>query len=161
MPILAFTSVLYLSRGSTKWNLPKNILTAISTLWCRKIDQTLFLWRDIAGFRQLSNQPIYIDKWMNLIIIVECKINSIVLDQCNKVSLQIILVVSLVEFINWKIMTAQVIDRVLAIEIETTDGYHIYLSLHTELITSKSSLMNPQALDVSIGLVFVIRFSSS
>ena len=98
---------------------------------------------------------------MNLIIIVECKINSIVLDQCNKVSLQIILVVSLVEFINWKIMTAQVIDRVLAIEIETTDGYHIYLSLHTELITSKSSLMNPQALDVSIGLVFVIRFSSS
>ena len=88
---------------------------------------------------------IYIYKCTNSTIIVEGKVNSIVLDQCNKVGLQFTSVVSLVEFINCKSMKAQVTDRVPTVQIEKTDGCHIYLSptsLDTEFITSKSSEMS-------------------
>ncbi len=88
---------------------------------------------------------IYIYKCTNSTIIVEGKVNSIVLDQCTKVGLQFTSVVSLVEFVNCKSMKAQVIDRVPTIQIEKTDGCHIYLSptsLDTEFITSKSSEMS-------------------
>ena len=76
---------------------------------------------------------------------VEGKVNSIVLDQCNKVGVQFTSVVSLIEFINCRSMKAQVIDRVPTIQIEKTDGCHIYLSetsLDSEFITSKSSEMS-------------------
>jgi len=88
---------------------------------------------------------IYIYKCTNSTVIVEGKVNSIVLDQCTKVGLQFTSVVSLVEFINCKSMKAQVIERVPTVQIEKTDGCHIYLSstsLDTELITSKSSEMS-------------------
>jgi adenylyl cyclase-associated protein len=84
-------------------------------------------------------------KHTNSTIIVEGKVNSIVLDQCTKVGLQFTSVVSLIEFINCKSMKAQVIERVPTIQIEKTDGCHIYLSktsLDTEFITSKSSEMS-------------------
>jgi len=88
---------------------------------------------------------IYIYKCTNSTIIVEGKVNSIVLDQCTKVGLQFTSVVSLIEFINCKSMKAQVIERVPTVQIEKTDGCHIYLSstsLDTEFITSKSSEMS-------------------
>lgn len=88
---------------------------------------------------------IYIYKCSNSTILVEGKVNSIVLDQCTKVGLQFTSVVSLVEFINCKSMKAQVTDRVPTIQIEKTDGCHIYLSdvsRDTEFITSKSSEMS-------------------
>jgi adenylyl cyclase-associated protein len=88
---------------------------------------------------------IYIYKCTNSTIIVEGKVNSIVLDQCTKVGLQFTSVVSLIEFINCKSMKAQVIERVPTIQIEKTDGCHIYLSstsLDTVFITSKSSEMS-------------------
>jgi adenylyl cyclase-associated protein len=47
-------------------------------------------------------------------------------------------------------MKAQVIDRVPTVQIEKTDGCHIYLSptsLDTEFITSKSSEMSVNILD--------------
>lgn len=88
---------------------------------------------------------IYIYKCTNSTIIVEGKVNSIVLDQCTKVGIQFTSVVSLVEFVNCKSMKAQVTDRVPTIQIEKTDGCHVYLSstsLDTEFITSKSSEMS-------------------
>lgn len=88
---------------------------------------------------------IYIYKCTNCTIVVEGKVNSIVFDQCTKVGLQFTSVVSLIEFINCKSMKAQVIERVPTIQIEKTDGCHIYLSstsLDTEFITSKSSEMS-------------------
>ncbi|CAF5210190.1 unnamed protein product, partial [Rotaria magnacalcarata] len=88
---------------------------------------------------------IYIFKCTNSTITVEGKVNSIVLDQCTKVGLQFTSVVSLVEFINCKSMKAQVTERVPTIQIEKTDGCHIYLSsisLDTQFITSKSSEMS-------------------
>ena len=90
-------------------------------------------------------QSIYIYKCTNSTIVVEGKVNSIVLDQCNKVGLQFTSVVSLIDIINCKSMKAQVIERVPTIQIEKTDGCHIYLSstsLDTEFITSKSSEMS-------------------
>lgn len=88
---------------------------------------------------------IYIYKCTNSTITVEGKVNSIVLDQCSKVGIQFTSVVSLVEFVNCKSMKAQVTDRVPTIQIEKTDGCHVYLSstsLDTEFITSKSSEMS-------------------
>ncbi len=88
---------------------------------------------------------IYIYKCTNSTITVEGKVNSIILDQCTKVGLQFTSVVSLVDFINCKSMKAQVIERVPTVQIEKTDGCHIYLSstsLDTEFITSKSSEMS-------------------
>ena len=88
---------------------------------------------------------IYIYKCSNCTIVVEGKVNSIVLDQCNKVGVQFTSVVSLIEFVNCRSMKAQALDRVPTVQIEKTDGCHIYLpesSLDTEFITSKSSEMS-------------------
>ncbi|CAF1354366.1 unnamed protein product [Didymodactylos carnosus] len=87
---------------------------------------------------------VYIYKCTNSTIRIVGKVNSIVLDSCTKVGLQFDSVVSLVEFINCKSTKLQVIDFVPTIQIEKTDGCHIYLSkksLQTEFITSKSSEM--------------------
>lgn len=87
---------------------------------------------------------VYIYKCSNSTIHIQGKVNSIVLDQCTKVGLQFTAVVSMVEFINCRSVKAQVIETVPTIQIEKTDGCHIYLSkssLHTEFITSKSSEM--------------------
>jgi adenylyl cyclase-associated protein len=87
---------------------------------------------------------VYIYKCSNSTITIEGKVNSIVLDQCTKVGLQFTSVVSLVDFINCRGMKAQVLEHVPTIQIEKTDGCHIYLSkssLNTEFITSKSSEM--------------------
>ncbi|CAF1047788.1 unnamed protein product [Rotaria sordida] len=87
---------------------------------------------------------IYIYKCSNSTIIIQGKVNSIVLDQCTKVGIQFTSVVSLIEFINCRQVKAQVLENVPTIQIEKTDGCHIYLSkssLNTEFITSKSSEM--------------------
>jgi adenylyl cyclase-associated protein len=89
-------------------------------------------------------QTIYIYKCTNSTIVIQGKVNSIVLDQCSKVGIQFTSVVSLIEFINCHSIKAQVLESVPTIQIEKTDGCHIYLSktsLNTEFITSKSSEM--------------------
>jgi adenylyl cyclase-associated protein len=88
---------------------------------------------------------VYVYKCTNSTITIEGKVNSIVLDQCTKVGVQFTSVVSLIEFINCRSMKAQVLERVPTVQIEKTDGCHIYLSstsLDTEFITSKSSEMS-------------------
>ncbi|CAF2426190.1 unnamed protein product [Rotaria sp. Silwood2] len=87
---------------------------------------------------------IYIYKCSNSTITIQGKVNSIVLDQCTKVGIQFTSVVSLIEFINCRQVKTQVLENVPTIQIEKTDGCHIYLSkssLNTEFITSKSSEM--------------------
>ncbi|CAF3426820.1 unnamed protein product [Rotaria sp. Silwood1] len=89
-------------------------------------------------------QTIYIYKCSNSTITIQGKVNSIVLDQCTKVGIQFTSVVSLIEFINCRQVKAQVLENVPTIQIEKTDGCHVYLSkssLNTEFITSKSSEM--------------------
>ncbi|UJR25340.1 hypothetical protein I4U23_006690 [Adineta vaga] len=87
---------------------------------------------------------VYIFKCSNSTIQIQGKVNSIVLDQCTKVGIQFTSAVSLVEFINCRSMKIQVMEHVPTIQIEKTDGCHVYLSktsLDTEFITSKSSEM--------------------
>lgn len=89
-------------------------------------------------------QTIYVYKCSNSILNIQGKVNSIVLDQCTKVGLIFTSVVSMVEFINCRGMKVQVLDHVPTIQIEKTDGCHVYLSktsLDTQFITSKSSEM--------------------
>ncbi|CAF2990888.1 unnamed protein product [Rotaria sp. Silwood2] len=87
---------------------------------------------------------IYVYKCSNSTLIVHGKVNSITLDQCTNVGIQFTSVVSLVEFVNCCQIKAQVMENVPTIQIEKTDGCHIYLSnlsLNTIFITSKSSEM--------------------
>ncbi|CAF2748282.1 unnamed protein product [Rotaria sp. Silwood2] len=87
---------------------------------------------------------VYVYKCSNSTLTVQGKVNSIVLDQCTKVGIQFTSAVSLVEFINCRGMKVQVLDHVPTIQIEKTDGCHVYLSktsLDTQFITSKSSEM--------------------
>ncbi|CAF0967240.1 unnamed protein product [Rotaria sordida] len=89
-------------------------------------------------------QTVYVYKCSNSTLTIQGKVNSIVLDQCNKVGLQFTSAVSLVEFINCRGMKVQVLDQVPTIQIEKTDGCHVFLSktsLDTQFITSKSSEM--------------------
>ena len=89
-------------------------------------------------------QTVYIYKCSDCFITVAGKVNSIVLDQCAKVDLHLTSVVSLVEFVNCRKVKAQVTEQVPTVQIEKTDGCHLYLpksSFHTEFITSKSSEM--------------------
>ena len=75
---------------------------------------------------------------------IQDKVNSIVLDQCTNVGIQLTSVVSLVEFVNCRRIKAQVLEYVPTIQIEKTDGCHVYLSnssLNTNFIPSKSSEM--------------------
>ncbi|UJR23568.1 hypothetical protein I4U23_026556 [Adineta vaga] len=89
-------------------------------------------------------QTVYIYKCSNSTITIQGKVNSIVLDQCTKVGIQFTSVVSLIEFVNCRGVKAQVLENVPTVQIEKTDGCHVYLSkssLNTEFITSKSSEM--------------------
>ncbi|CAF1192055.1 unnamed protein product [Rotaria magnacalcarata] len=87
---------------------------------------------------------IYVYKCSNSTLAVHGKVNSITLDQCTNVGIQFTSVVSLVEFVNCCQIKAQVMENVPTIQIEKTDGCHVYLSnlsLNTKFITSKSSEM--------------------
>jgi adenylyl cyclase-associated protein len=70
----------------------------------------------------------YIYKCSNLTLTVQDKVYSIVLDQCTNVDIQLTSAVSLVEFINCRRIKAQVLEYVPTIQIEKTDGCHVYLS---------------------------------
>lgn len=101
--------------------------------------------QDLRITETSMRHSIYVYKCTNCTIVIEGKVNSIVLDQCNKVGVQFTSVVSLIEFVNCRSMKAQALERVPTVQIEKTDGCHIYLSetsLDTEFITSKSSEMS-------------------
>jgi adenylyl cyclase-associated protein len=88
---------------------------------------------------------VYIYQCKECTITVKGKVNSILIDSCNRVGLLFDDVLSTVEFINSKSSQMQVLGRVPTVAIEKTDGCQIYLSrksLDTEIISSKSSAMN-------------------
>lgn len=88
---------------------------------------------------------IYIYQCKECTITVKGKVNSIVIDSCNRVALLFDDVLSTVEFINSRSVQMQVLGRVPTVIIEKTDGCQVYLSkksLDTEVVSSKSSAMN-------------------
>jgi adenylyl cyclase-associated protein len=90
-------------------------------------------------------QTVYIYQCKDCTITVKGKVNSILLDSCTKVGLLFDDVLSTIEFINCKSVQMQVMGKVPTVAIEKTDGCQVYLSqasLHTEIVSSKSSSMN-------------------
>ena len=87
---------------------------------------------------------VYIYKCKECTITVKGKVNSILLDSCQRVGL-LFDVLSTVEFINSNNVQMQVLGRVPTVTIEKTDNCQVYLSknsLDTEIVSSKSSAMN-------------------
>ena len=90
-------------------------------------------------------QTVYIYQCKECTITVKGKVNSIIVDSCNRVGLLLDDVLSTVEFINSKSVQMQVLGKVPTVSIEKTDGCQVYLSrnsLNSEIVTSKSSSMN-------------------
>lgn len=88
---------------------------------------------------------VYIYQCKECTITVKGKVNSILLDSCQRVGLLFDDVLSTVEFINSNNVQLQVLGKVPTITIEKTDNCQIYLSkssLDTEMVSSKSSSMN-------------------
>ena len=88
---------------------------------------------------------VYIYQCKECTITVKGKVNSILIDSCQRVGLLFDDVLSTVEFINTKSSQMQVLGRVPTVAIEKTDGCQIYLSrksMDTEIVSSKSSAMN-------------------
>jgi adenylyl cyclase-associated protein len=88
---------------------------------------------------------VYIYKCKESTITVKGKVNSILIDSCNRVGLLFDDVLSTVEFINSTSVQMQAMGIVPTVTIEKTDGCQVYLNkntLQTEIVSSKSSAMN-------------------
>ncbi|KAG1702384.1 Adenylyl cyclase-associated protein 2 [Nymphon striatum] len=91
------------------------------------------------------NQSVYIYKCTKCTIQVKGKINSIVMDNCQKTAILFDNIVACMEFINCQSVKAQVTGSVPTVSVDKTDGFQMYMSpqsMNCEIITSKSSEMN-------------------
>ncbi|XP_043921663.1 adenylyl cyclase-associated protein 2-like [Protopterus annectens] len=94
-----------------------------------------------AGLRQV----VYIFKCNKSTVRIKGKVNSIIIDNCQKLGLVFDNVVGIVEVINSKDIQIQVMGRVPTMSINKTEGCHVYLSeesLNCEIVSAKSSEMN-------------------
>ena len=90
-------------------------------------------------------QTVYVYQCNKCTVIVKGKVNSIIVDSCQRVDLLFDDVLSTVEFINSNNVQMQVMNKVPTISIEKTDGCQVFLSktsLDTEIVSSKSTSMN-------------------
>ncbi|KAM9824744.1 adenylyl cyclase-associated protein 1 [Neosynchiropus ocellatus] len=90
-------------------------------------------------------QVVYAFKCNKSTLQVKGKLNSIIVDSCQKMGLVFEDVVGIVEVINCRDVKIQVTGKVPTISINKTDGCHVYLSqdsLKCEIISAKSSEMN-------------------
>ena len=90
-------------------------------------------------------QSVYVYKCKECTITVKGKVNSILIDSCNRVGILFDDVLSTVEFINSTNVQMQATGKVPTVAIEKTDGCQVYLSkssIDAEVVSSKSSSMN-------------------
>jgi len=98
-------------------------------------------------------QTVYIYRCKNSTVQVKGKVNSVSLDDCEKVGVVFENVLSGVETVNCRSIQLQTTGKVPTITMDKTHGGQIYLSkasLDVEIITSTSSELNvsiPQAND--------------
>jgi adenylyl cyclase-associated protein len=88
---------------------------------------------------------VYVFKCEKCTIQVHGKCNSITLDSCKKVNLVFDNAVAGVDVVNCQSVKCQVIGSVPNIQVDKTDGFHMYLSKESQncqFITAKSSEMN-------------------
>lgn len=92
-----------------------------------------------------TKEAVYIHMCDNCNITIKGKFNSVTMDNCVKTNLIFDTVVASVEVVNCKSIKVQVHGQVPTMLIDKTDGAGIYLSktsLHTTIVSSKSSEMN-------------------
>lgn len=92
-----------------------------------------------------TKESVYIRHVDNAFVIIKGKFNSVVMDDCHKTTLVFENIVSSVEVVNCKSVKIQVTGAVPTMLVDKTDGIIIYLaetSLHTTIVSSKSSEMN-------------------
>jgi adenylyl cyclase-associated protein len=90
-------------------------------------------------------QTVYIFKCSNSTVQIKGKVNSVAVDDCDKVAVVFDTVVASFELVNCRSVEVQVTGKVPSIAIDKTSGCQLYLSkdaLDTEIVTSKSSEMN-------------------
>eukprot|EP00123_Amoebidium_parasiticum_P019348 comp24681_c0_seq1/m.46830 comp24681_c0_seq1/g.46830 ORF comp24681_c0_seq1/g.46830 comp24681_c0_seq1/m.46830 type:complete len:197 (-) comp24681_c0_seq1:336-926(-) len=91
------------------------------------------------------SQTVYIYKCTGSVIKINKKVNSIVLDSCKKTAVVFDTTVAGFEIVNCQSVQVQVLKTVPLVNIDKTDGVHIYLSadsLACEIFSAKSSEMN-------------------
>jgi len=92
-----------------------------------------------------TKEACYIHMCDNCNVIIKGKFNSVTMDNCVKTNLIFDTVVASVEVVNCKSIKVQVNGQVPTMLVDKTDGCGIYLSktsLHTTIVSSKSSEMN-------------------
>uniref|UniRef100_A0A3Q1FKW2 Adenylyl cyclase-associated protein n=1 Tax=Acanthochromis polyacanthus TaxID=80966 RepID=A0A3Q1FKW2_9TELE len=90
-------------------------------------------------------QVVYVFSCNNSTVQVKGKMNSIIIDNCQKLGLVFENVVGIVEIINSKAVQLQVLGTVPTISINKTEGCQVYLSkdsLNCDIVSAKSSEMN-------------------
>ncbi|XP_026482116.1 adenylyl cyclase-associated protein 1-like [Ctenocephalides felis] len=97
------------------------------------------------------NNVVYMFKCENSTLVVNGKLNSIVMDSCKKCSLVFDSVVSSCEFVNCQSVKMQVLGTVPTISIDKTDGCQMFLGSQSadtvQIVSAKSSEMNVVLLD--------------
>jgi len=92
-----------------------------------------------------TKESVYLRYVDNCAVTIKGKFNSVVMDDCQKTSLVFEQIVASVEVVNCRSVKVQVTGQVPTMLIDKTDGIQIFLSetsLHTTIVTSKSSEMN-------------------
>jgi adenylyl cyclase-associated protein len=92
-----------------------------------------------------AKQTVYIYKCSQSTIQIKGKVNSVAVDDCDKVAIVFDTVVASFEIVNCRSVEVQVTGKVPSFAVDKTSGCQIYLSkdaLDTEIVTSKSSEMN-------------------
>lgn len=101
--------------------------------------------RDLVISDAEMNQTIYVYQCKGITLQVKGKCNSIFVDGCKKTAIVFDDAIATCEFVNCQSVQCQVNGKVPTVSIDKTDGCQIYLSkdsLHSEIISSKSSEMN-------------------
>lgn len=101
--------------------------------------------RDLIISDAQMTQTIYVYQCKGITLQVKGKCNSIFLDGCKKTALVFDDAIATCEFVNCQSVQCQINGKVPTISIDKTDGCQIYLSkdsLHSEIISAKSSEMN-------------------
>lgn len=90
-------------------------------------------------------QVVYVFSCNSCTVQIKGKINSIIIDNCQKLGLVFENVVGIVEIINCKAVQLQVLGTVPTMSINKTEGCQVYLSkdsLNCDIVSAKSSEMN-------------------
>lgn len=92
-------------------------------------------------------QAVHVQQCSNLLLVVKCKINSVLIVDCKKVQVSLQSVVSSVEIINSQSVDVQVAGVLPSAVIENTHTMNLYLldaesARQTEIVASASSAMN-------------------